>query len=122
MGNNVSRFSVGDAVFGEAGLKFGGNASHICLGEAGVLMKKPDGLSHEDAAVMCDGPLTSLNVLREVAELRAGQKTLIRGASGSFGQPRERGSPDCRRNGGRGDGHLQRPQCQKWLSRWGPVA
>ena len=48
-------------------------------------MKKPDALSHEDAAVMCDGPLASLNFLREVAELRAGQKILILGASGSLG-------------------------------------
>jgi len=85
VGNNVSRFAVGDAVFGEAGLKFGANASHICLEESGVLMKKPDALSHEDAAVMCDGPVTSLNFLREVAELRAGQKVLILGASGSLG-------------------------------------
>ena len=85
VGDNVSRFDVGDAVFGEAGLKFGANASHICLDESGVLMKKPAALSHEDAAVMCDGPLTSLNFLREVAELRPGQTVLILGASGSLG-------------------------------------
>jgi NADPH:quinone reductase-like Zn-dependent oxidoreductase len=85
VGDHVERFAVGDAVFGEAGLKFGANASHICLDESGVLMKKPAALAHEDAAVMCDGPLTSLNFLREVAELRAGQKILILGASGSLG-------------------------------------
>lgn len=85
VGDNVSRFAVGDAVFGEAGLKFGANASHICLDASGVLMKKPAALSHEDAAVMCDGPLTSLNFLREVAELRAGERVLIVGASGSLG-------------------------------------
>jgi NADPH:quinone reductase-like Zn-dependent oxidoreductase len=85
VGSEVTRFAVGDAVFGEAGLKFGANASHICLDASGVLMKKPDALSHEDASVMCDGPLTSLNFLREVAELRAGQKVLILGASGSLG-------------------------------------
>lgn len=85
MPDHVSRFAVGDVVFGEAGLKFGANASHICLDASGVLMKKPAALSHEDAAVMCDGPLTSLNFLREVAELRAGQKVLILGASGSLG-------------------------------------
>lgn len=85
VGDHVSRFAVGDVVFGEAGLKFGANASHICLDASGVLMKKPAALSHENAAVMCDGPLTSLNFLREVAELRAGQKVLILGASGSLG-------------------------------------
>lgn len=85
VGDCVSRFAVGDVVFGEAGLKFGANASHICLDESGVLMKKPAALSHEDAAVMCDGPLTSLNFLREVAELRAGERVLILGAAGSLG-------------------------------------
>ncbi|MCF3595740.1 NAD(P)-dependent alcohol dehydrogenase [Rhodobacteraceae bacterium LMO-12] len=85
VGDNVNRFAMGDAVFGEAGLKFGANASHICLDESGVLMKKPAALSFEEAAMMCDGPLTSLNFLREVAELRAGERVLILGASGSLG-------------------------------------
>jgi len=85
VGDSVTRFAVGDAVFGEAGLSFGANASHICLSKNAVLMPKPASLSHEEAAVMCDGPLTSLNFLREVAELRAGQKVLILGASGSLG-------------------------------------
>ena len=31
VGSNVTRFSVGDDVFGEAGLNFGANANHICL-------------------------------------------------------------------------------------------
>lgn len=61
------------------------NASHICLDVSGVLIKKPDALAHEDAAAICDGPLTSLNFLREVAEVRAGQKILILGASASLG-------------------------------------
>lgn len=85
VGSDVTRFSVGDAVFGEAGLNFGANASHICLKENGVLMPKPDTLTHQEAAVMCDGPLTSLNFLSEIAKLRAGEKVLILGASGSLG-------------------------------------
>jgi len=85
IGSAVSRFAVGDAVYGMAGLDFGGNASHIRLDENGVLMPKPDSLSHEEAAVMSDGMATSLNFLREVAGLRAGEKVLILGASGSLG-------------------------------------
>ena len=85
IGAGVSRFRVGDEIFGEAGLNFGANSSHICLDEDGVLMPKPDSLSHEEAAVMCDGPLTSLNFLQNVAELRAGDRVLILGASGSLG-------------------------------------
>ncbi len=85
IGPGVSRFAVGDDVFGLAGLNFGANASHICLSEPDVLMPKLASLSHEEAAVMCDGPVTSLNFLREVAELRAAEKVLILGASGSLG-------------------------------------
>lgn len=84
-GAHVTRFAVGDYVFGEAGINFGANASHICLNENGVLMHKPDTLTHEEAAVMCDGPLTSLNFLQEVAALRPTQRVLVLGASGSLG-------------------------------------
>ena len=85
VGTRVNRFAVGDAVFGEAGLRFGANASHICLDETNVLMKKPSALSHEEAAVMCDGPLTSYHFLHEVAQVRPGQRVLILGGSGSLG-------------------------------------
>lgn len=85
VGDKVSRFAVGDVVFGEAGLKFGANASHICLDESGVLMKKPDALSHEDAAVMCDGPLTSYHFLHVLGQMQPGQRILILGGSGSLG-------------------------------------
>ncbi|MCR9151757.1 MAG: NAD(P)-dependent alcohol dehydrogenase [Rhodobacteraceae bacterium] len=84
-GADVTRFAVGDAVFGEAGLRFGANASHICLDEGGVLLRKPESLSHEQAAVMCDGPLTSWHFLRNLGELRAGERVLILGGSGSLG-------------------------------------
>lgn len=85
VGSGVLRFAVGDQVYGMAGLTFSANASHICMDENGVLMHKPDALSHAEAAVMGDGPITSFNFLREVAELRSGEKILILGASGSLG-------------------------------------
>ena len=72
-------------MFGEAGLKFGANASHICLDESGVLMNKPKTLSHEDAAVMCDGPLTSYHFLHVLARMQQGQLILILGGAGSLG-------------------------------------
>ena len=85
VGKKVTRFTVGDAVFGEAGLRFGANASHICLDAGGVLLKKLEALSHEEAAVMCDGPLTSYHFLHKIAQLQFGQHILILGGSGSLG-------------------------------------
>lgn len=85
VGDDVSTFKVGEQVFGEAGLNFGANATHICLPADGVLMRKPTGLSHEIAAVLCDGPLTSFNFLNQISDLKAGEKILILGGAGSLG-------------------------------------
>ena len=38
VGSNVTRFSVGDDVVGEAGLNVGANANHICLDANSVLL------------------------------------------------------------------------------------
>lgn len=84
-GSAVARFAPGDQVYGMAGMSFGANASHICLDEEAVLMHKPEALSHQEAAVMGDGPVTSLNLLREIAQLRPGEKVLVLGAAGSLG-------------------------------------
>ncbi|EAR52561.1 alcohol dehydrogenase, zinc containing [Oceanicola granulosus HTCC2516] len=85
VGHAVSNFAAGDPVYGMSGLNFGANASHICMDEDGVLLHKPAAMSHEEAAVMSDGAVTSLNFLKEIGELRAGQRILILGASGSLG-------------------------------------
>ncbi|QQA41947.1 NAD(P)-dependent alcohol dehydrogenase [Pelagovum pacificum] len=85
VGAAVSRFSVGDVVYGMSGLSFAANATHIVMPEDGVLMHKPDTLSHEEAAVMSDGAVTSFNFLTEIAQLRRGEKVLILGAAGSVG-------------------------------------
>jgi NADPH:quinone reductase-like Zn-dependent oxidoreductase len=85
IGDKVSRFAPGDMVFGEAGMRFGANASHICLGEDGLLMHKPDSLSHEDAAVLCDGALTSWHYLCNLGHVQSGDRVLILGGAGSLG-------------------------------------
>lgn len=85
IGHKVSRFATGDMVFGEAGMRFGANASHICLDEEGVLMLKPETLSHQDAAVLCDGVLTSWHYLHNLGQVQKGHRVLILGGAGSLG-------------------------------------
>lgn len=85
VGEGVTRFVVGEAVFGEAGLQFGANASHICLDAGGSLVSKPETLSYEEAAVMADGALTSWHFLTRVAQVTPGERVLILGGSGSLG-------------------------------------
>ncbi|WP_371153847.1 NAD(P)-dependent alcohol dehydrogenase [Jannaschia sp. 2305UL9-9] len=85
VGAGVTRFAQGDLVFGETGMQFGANASHICVGQDGMLVQKPATLSHEEAAVMCDGPLTSYHFLHHVARIRTDRHVLILGGAGSLG-------------------------------------
>ena len=82
-GNNVNRFKVGDDVFGETLFGFSSNAEYICIAEDGIVLHKPHNLAYTEASSFCDGHLTSLNFLQELAKIKPGQKVLINGASGS---------------------------------------
>jgi NADPH:quinone reductase-like Zn-dependent oxidoreductase len=85
VGKNVSRFQPGDQVFGETGTDFGANAEYVSVSEEGVMAKLPSNLSFEEAATLTDGPLTSINFLKNLGKIKSGQKVLINGASGSLG-------------------------------------
>jgi len=85
VGREVTRFNPGDLVYGNAGMKLGTYAEYICIPEDGALALKPSNLSHREAAALTNGSLTALPFLRDQAELRAGQRILINGASGTVG-------------------------------------
>ena len=85
VGDGVTQFKIGDAVFGETGLNFSANAEYLCIAENAVITKKPHNLKHEEAASICDGTLTSYVFLKVIAQLKQGQSVLINGASGSLG-------------------------------------
>lgn len=84
-GKKVTQFKEGDKVFGETTLGFSTNAGYVAVPENGVILPMPEGLSYAEGATFCDGPLTSLNFLQNIAGIRPGQKVLINGASGSLG-------------------------------------
>lgn len=85
IGSSVTKFNIGDEVFGGTTLDFSANAEYMAVSESGVVLHKPESLSFEDAAPICDGHLTSIIFLKEVGNLKIGQKVLINGASGSLG-------------------------------------
>jgi NADPH:quinone reductase-like Zn-dependent oxidoreductase len=85
VGAKVTRFKVGDEVYGESGMNFGAHAEYVCVPEDGVVLHKPATLQFDDAAALCDGPMTSYNFLRRMADVQPGQKVLINGASGALG-------------------------------------
>jgi NADPH:quinone reductase-like Zn-dependent oxidoreductase len=85
VGDQVTKFKVGDPVFGETTLGFGANAEFLVIKEQGVILPLPTNLDFADAAVYSDGHLTSFNFLYQIAQIQKGQHWLINGASGSLG-------------------------------------
>jgi len=84
VGEKVVEYKVGDIVFGTSMDKWGGNAEYVCLPSSTILGHKPKGISDVEAAAITIGAHTALHFLRK-AEVKAGQKVLIYGASGSVG-------------------------------------
>jgi NADPH:quinone reductase-like Zn-dependent oxidoreductase len=84
VGKAVTRFAVGDEVFGSTGFKFGAHAEYVCLPEGSLLATKPAGTTLEQAAAIVFGGVTALHFLRK-ARIQAGQRVLVYGASGSVG-------------------------------------
>jgi len=84
IGQNVTRFRVGEEVFGFPGGAMGCHAQYRTMAEDGGLARKPANLSFEEAASLSFGGSTSLHFLRK-AGIEAGDKVLVVGASGGVG-------------------------------------
>ena len=85
VGKNVTRFKIGEKVFGFTGFGLGTYAEYKCMSEKGSLVEKPAIMTYEEAAVVIDGASTAFFFLRDKANIQKGQKVLIIGASGSIG-------------------------------------
>ena len=89
-GRAVTRFKVGDEVFGFTGVRMGCHAEYRCLPEEGhgrrdeAVAHKPASLGHDEAAGLSFGGTTALSFLRK-AKLQRGEKVLVVGASGVVG-------------------------------------
>jgi NADPH:quinone reductase-like Zn-dependent oxidoreductase len=87
VGKDVTRFQLGDRVYGSTGLGLGAHAEYIRLPAAAdksALALIPANLSDNAAAAIPVGGLEALHFLRK-AKLQRGEKTLINGAGGSIG-------------------------------------
>ena len=85
VGADVIAFKSGDAVIGFPGAKFGAHAEYITMPADGKIVLKPENLSFEEAAAIPFGATTAYDFLINKGKLRAGERVLINGASGSVG-------------------------------------
>ncbi len=81
VGSAVTRFAVGDEVFGIAR----GSFAEYAAARETKLARKPGNLSFEQAAVVAVSLLPALQGLCDVGRLEAGQTVLVTGASGGVG-------------------------------------
>jgi NADPH:quinone reductase-like Zn-dependent oxidoreductase len=85
-GEKVTRFRVGEAVFGSASpMRRGAHAEYVAVKESGAMIHKPRSLTHEEAAAIPFGGNTALAFLRDFGKVRSQQRVLVVGASGGVG-------------------------------------
>jgi NADPH:quinone reductase-like Zn-dependent oxidoreductase len=82
VGSGVTDFVVGDTVFGvtDQGIE-GAYAEKIAI-KAAIIARKPDSLSHVEAAALGLVSITALWAIEDTAQLKAGQTILIQGGAG----------------------------------------
>jgi NADPH:quinone reductase-like Zn-dependent oxidoreductase len=84
VGEAVTRFAVGDRVFGIGSDSMGAYAEYVNRKADGALVHLPEGMTYEDAVSLPFGAGTALYFLEQV-DIHRGQKVLINGASGGVG-------------------------------------
>lgn len=84
VGTNVTGYSVGDQVFGAAGLTFGAYGEYVALPAKSTIVAKPENMSFEEAAAVPLGGLNALHFMRR-ALIQPGERVLVNGAGGSIG-------------------------------------
>jgi len=83
-GPAVTRFGVGDRVFGNTGPRFGCHAEFTCVPETARVAPVPAGVGFAEAAAATDGALNALWCLRLAGPVQ-GRRVLVYGASGAIG-------------------------------------
>lgn len=85
VGASVVELKVGDRVFGDISTNGMGGYGTYVAADAEMLAKVPDTVSFQEAAATPLAAVTALQGLRNIGELKAGQKVLINGTSGGVG-------------------------------------
>ena len=84
VGSKISKYSVGEKVFGFNDVKFGGHGQYLVLNENDPLARIPENIGFAEAACSTEGAHYALCDIR-AAKIAANQRVLVYGATGAIG-------------------------------------
>ncbi|MDE0779327.1 MAG: NADP-dependent oxidoreductase [Alphaproteobacteria bacterium] len=82
LGEGVTDFTIGDAVFGACDRGQEGTYAEKISMKAAIIAKKPDGVSHIEAACLTLTGLTAIISVEETLQLKSSETILIQGGAG----------------------------------------
>lgn len=86
VGENVSRFAVGDRVAGMIDATSNGSYAQYTVANEAALARVPDNLDLEEAAALLTGTVTGTQMVEQVIAPKPGSTLLVTGAAGSVGR------------------------------------
>jgi NADPH:quinone reductase-like Zn-dependent oxidoreductase len=85
VGPGVSAFQAGEEIYGVTSPDFCGAYAECAVASAAMIARKPQGLSHIEAASVPVVAVTAWQMLFDYAQAKTGQSVLIHGAAGNVG-------------------------------------
>lgn len=85
VGREVTRFAIGDAIFGTVGSALGGCSDYVCVAEDAAIVRRPEKLDAGQGAGLSYSYLTAMPFMRDEAKVKPGDRVLINGAASSIG-------------------------------------
>lgn len=85
VGADVSRFAIGDEVYGVTNRQFCGAHAEVAVALDGMIAPKPRRLNHLEAASAPVVAVTALQMLFEYTQAKSGDTIVITGAAGNVG-------------------------------------
>jgi NADPH:quinone reductase-like Zn-dependent oxidoreductase len=86
VGRGVTQFKAGEEVFGDCSIGgFGAFAESVCVPEKAPIVRKPAGMTFEQAAAIPQAAFIAVKAIRDKGQVQPGHKVLVNGAGGGAG-------------------------------------
>ena len=85
LGDSVSSFGLGDAIYGVTNAEFTGGYAQFALAEVTRIAAKPATIGFIEAAAVPVVAVTAWTMTKELGELKTGERVLVHGGAGNVG-------------------------------------